>query len=136
MFGAEFLIDRRRMTKPRWKFLRWPGNTVANPVRQDVDFNFGQWRTFPWHPSFWVGTANSLQKKTLFRVPGNNRSTGVSSCKKSVAIVHPQFTVGLRVRGVAGVATIDENRPDLLLKEFDLIGCRLRLRSRNCCGRR
>ena len=94
--------------------------TAIDPLDQIGDRALGQFPT-GWHLIRFV--ADGLDDQTLIDLARNQRGARIATLQKPLGTIQGQPTLeSFRLRGVAFVAMLDENRSDFRLKEFQLGG--------------
>src|SRR5215467_12727772 len=98
-------------------FLR-PGRAQPDPGNKIRDRSVRELR-FRGHLKIRILVTNGFDEQALFRVTGHNGSTRIAPLKRSLPGIQVKAPFEfLTVRTVALITAVDQNRSDLLFKEF------------------
>ena len=98
-----------------------PDGPVPDPLRQDFNL-FVRQAIVGGHLELGIGLPNRLDQQARFRIADDNGPTASAPLQQTVVIVDTQAPGRLVVGGVAVVAIVDQQRPNLLFKELQLRG--------------
>ena len=114
-------VDLLSRSRGRWSVPRI-SSAHRNPLLK-IGNHLVRQLTRRWHLIRILAVPNRLNQQTLIQLPRNDRRSGITTQLRALPTVQQQPTlqlpVRLRLRGVTLVALLNQNRPDLLLKEIE-----------------
>ena len=99
-----------------------PGRTHLHPLRQDLNLRIVQLRLRR-HGHVFIPVIHRFHNETLRGITWRERRTGVPAFLEALQRIHAQpcleLSLGLRLRRVAAIAMLHQQRSDLVFEEFD-----------------